>query len=37
MRDKDKQYYVRGTFTRNNTDFYEDVKFLLTKDLPKFL
>ena len=27
MRDKDKQYYVRGTFTRNNTDFYEDVKF----------
>lgn len=27
MRDKDKQYYVRGTFTRNNIDFYEDVKF----------
>lgn len=26
MRDKTKQYYVRGTFTRNNTDFYEDVK-----------
>lgn len=28
MRDKNKQYYVRGTFTRNNIDFYEDVKFL---------
>lgn len=26
MRDKSKQYYVRGTFTRNNTDFFEDVK-----------
>lgn len=25
MRDKSKQYYVRGTFTRNNTDFFEDV------------
>ncbi|MBL4935143.1 thioether cross-link-forming SCIFF peptide maturase [Clostridium sp. YIM B02515] len=25
-RDKSKQYYVRGTFTRENTDFYEDVK-----------
>jgi uncharacterized protein len=25
-RDKSKQYYVRGTFTRANTDFYEDVK-----------
>jgi uncharacterized protein len=25
MRDKTKQYYVRGTFTRNNTDFFEDV------------
>lgn len=24
-RDKSKQYYARGTFTRNNTDFYEDV------------
>ena len=24
-RDKSKQYYVRGTFTRNNTDFFEDV------------
>lgn len=27
-RDKSKQYYVRGTFTRANTDFYEDVKHL---------
>lgn len=25
MRDKSKQYYVRGTFTRKNIDFYEDV------------
>lgn len=25
-RDKSKQYYVRGTFTRDNTDFFEDVK-----------
>lgn len=25
-RDKSKQYYVRGTFTRANTDFFEDVK-----------
>ncbi len=24
-RDPAKQYYVRGTFTRNNTDFYQDV------------
>lgn len=24
-RDTGKQYYARGTFTRNNTDFYEDV------------
>lgn len=24
-RDKSKQYYVRGTFTRNNTDFFEDI------------
>jgi uncharacterized protein len=24
-RDKSKQYYVRGTFTRENTDFFEDV------------
>ncbi|CDM69168.1 heme biosynthesis [Clostridium bornimense] len=27
-RDNSKQYYVRGTFTRNNTDFYEDVMHL---------
>lgn len=27
-RDKNKQYYVRGTFTRANTDFFEDVKHL---------
>lgn len=25
IRDKSKQYYARGTFTRNNLDFYEDV------------
>ncbi len=28
MRGESKQYYVRGTFTRNNTDFYEDVKHM---------
>lgn len=28
MRDKSKQYYVRGTFTRENTDFFEDVRYL---------
>ncbi|WP_010233515.1 thioether cross-link-forming SCIFF peptide maturase [Clostridium arbusti] len=28
MRDKNKQYYARGTFTRNNTDFFEDVKHM---------
>lgn len=28
MREEGKQYYVRGTFTRNNTDFFEDVKHL---------
>lgn len=28
MRDKNKQYYARGTFTRNNTDFFEDVMSL---------
>lgn len=28
QRDKTKQYYVRGTFTRENLDFYEDYKFL---------
>lgn len=27
-RDKSKQYYVRGTFTRENLDFYEDVMLL---------
>lgn len=27
-RDKSKQYYVRGTFTRNNIDFFEDVMAL---------
>lgn len=25
MRDKTKQYYARGTFTRKNTDFFEDI------------
>lgn len=25
IRDKGKQYYARGTFTRNNLDFYEDL------------
>lgn len=25
MRDKNKQYYARGTFTRLNTDFFEDI------------
>ncbi|WP_291579102.1 thioether cross-link-forming SCIFF peptide maturase [Clostridium sp. UBA6640] len=28
MRDKSKSYYVRGTFTRENTDFFEDVKHM---------
>jgi uncharacterized protein len=28
MRDSSKQYYVRGTFTRNNLDFYQDVLHL---------
>lgn len=27
-RDPKKQYYARGTFTRENTDFYEDYKHL---------
>lgn len=27
-RDKNKQYYVRGTFTHENIDFYNDVVFL---------
>jgi uncharacterized protein len=28
LRDKGKQYYARGTFTRDNTDFFEDIKHL---------
>lgn len=28
IRDKGKQYYARGTFTRNNLDFFEDVMHL---------
>ncbi|MGL5066752.1 MAG: thioether cross-link-forming SCIFF peptide maturase [Sarcina sp.] len=28
-RDEDKLYYARGTFTRENTDFYEDVMHLV--------
>lgn len=28
MRDKSKQYYARGTFTRLNTDFFEDIVHL---------
>lgn len=28
MRDKDKQYYVRGTFTRENLDFFNDIMHL---------
>ena len=28
VRDKSKQYYARGTFTRENLDFYKDYKFL---------
>ncbi len=28
IRGKGKQYYARGTFTRANTDFFEDVKHL---------
>ncbi|WMJ81269.1 thioether cross-link-forming SCIFF peptide maturase [Clostridium sp. MB40-C1] len=27
-RDKSKQYYVRGTFTRENIDFFKDIKHL---------
>jgi uncharacterized protein len=27
-RDKTKQYYVRGTFTRQNLDFFQDIKHL---------
>lgn len=29
MRDKSKTYYVRGTFTRENTDFFQDVKHMV--------
>lgn len=28
LRDKSKQYYARGTFTRENTDFFQDVMHL---------
>ncbi|MBU5485536.1 thioether cross-link-forming SCIFF peptide maturase [Clostridium sp. MSJ-11] len=31
MRGKGKQYYARGTFTRNNTDFFEDVLHLVNE------
>jgi uncharacterized protein len=31
MRDKSKQYYARGTFTRENTDFFEDIKHLASQ------
>ena len=31
-RDKSKQYYVRGTFTRENTDFFQDVLALANED-----
>ena len=30
-RDKDKLYYARGTFTRENTDFYNDVMHLVNE------
>ena len=30
-RDKRKTYYVRGTFTHANTDFYEDVKAMVNE------
>lgn len=29
VRDKNKTYYARGTFTRLNTDFFEDVKHMV--------
>ena len=29
MRGENKQYYARGTFTRANTDFFEDVKHMV--------
>lgn len=28
IRDKSKQYYARGTFTRKNTDFFQDIMHL---------
>lgn len=31
MRGKGKQYYARGTFTRKNTDFYEDILHLVNE------
>lgn len=31
VRDKSKTYYVRGTFTRENTDFFEDVKHFVNE------
>lgn len=31
MRGKGKQYYARGTFTRKNTDFFEDVMHLVNE------
>ena len=30
-RTKGKTYYVRGTFTRENTDFYEDVMAMVNE------
>lgn len=30
-RDKSKQYYVRGTFTRENLDFFKDFEYLKNK------
>lgn len=32
MRDKTKQYYARGTFTRENLDFFEDVMHMANND-----
>lgn len=31
MRDKNKQYYVRGTFTRENLDFFNDIMHLVNE------
>ena len=31
IRDKSKQYYARGTFTRKNTDFFQDIMHLANK------